>query len=141
MFKPFTRIFICIAGIAAIVIGIIITVNGSKLNKACTYEIEATVIGVSEHETTDSDGDWYTEYLTELQYEYEGKTYKIDGPSSSIQTYSLGDKYTIKIDPDNPATANVDGTAANIIFPIIFIVMGVICLLAGIFGKTLKFGR
>ena len=74
-------IFIII-GIAAIIIGVLLTIRGNHKTQRCTQKTYAVVIDYEEKEESDSDGNWYTMYSPIIKYNANGQTITVKSPSS-----------------------------------------------------------
>ena len=93
-----------ILGIFTLIYGIVTVVDYNEKNK--TYrEIEARVVGYDTTTSTDEDGYTKTLYASILEYIVDGQSYKFTEKSYSMNKESIGERVTIKYDPENPKEA------------------------------------
>lgn len=93
-----------ILGIFALIYGIVTVVDYNEKNKIYR-EIEARVVGYDTTTSTDEDGYTKTLYASILEYTVDGQSYKFTEKSYSMNKESIGERVTIKYDPENPKEA------------------------------------
>lgn len=107
------------------------------METAVSVNAECTEIHVTS--STDEDGTEYY-YHADVQYEYEGITYRAYGFSVSESTLK-GDKIEIYIDPARPFDARVPSSTVDVVLTEVLciagIVIGLLCLL-GAFKMSRK---
>lgn len=93
-----------ILGIAALIYGIVTIVDYNEKSKVYR-DIEARVVDYDTSTSTDEDGYTRTLYASILEYTVNGETYKFKEKSYSMNKESIGEKITIKYNPENPKGA------------------------------------
>ena len=114
-------------------VSIFMKLRSNNLTKSCTETISATIIDIQETRTKDYEGYYRTTYYNVYQYKYGQITYNKKSNTNKHDNYNIGDKVTIKVDPNNPSEfidANTTSTL-NILF-IAFIIASSIMFIVSI---------
>mgnify|MGYP002858803186 CR=1 FL=1 len=128
------RLLIIIFGIVALGIGIFIIVNGNNLAKVCTEETTGKVVGILREEETDSDGYTSIVYSPQIEYTVDEKLVTVKGNgSSNASDIKVGEEIQIMYNPANVEQYMIKGDNSSMVGGIIWIVLGAIIILIGIF--------
>ena len=128
------RLLIIIFGIVALGIGIFIIVSGNNLAKVCTEETTGKVVGILREEETDSDGYTSIVYSPQIEYTVDEKLVTVKGNgSSNASDIKVGEEIQIMYNPANVEQYMIKGDNSSMVGGIIWIVLGAIIILIGIF--------
>ena len=127
------RLITIIIGIIAIGLGIFIMISGSRLAKVCTEETTGTVVGILREEETDSEGYTSIVYTPQIEYKVGEQLVSVKGNgSSNASDHTVGEQVQIMYNPNNVEEHMIKGDNSSNIGGTIWIVLGVIILLAGV---------
>ena len=122
-----------IVGIILIAAGIFLYIKNEHLAKVCTKEAEALVVDMKQDMQSDENGITYM-YYPIIEYEVNGSKVKSTFENgSSTPAYAINTKLTILYNPDKVEEFIVKGEGNNQIFSIVFIALGVIVTIGGIY--------
>lgn len=128
------RLLILIMGIVTIGLGIFIIVSGNKLAQVCTEETTGTVVGILREEETDSEGFTSIVYIPQIEYKVGEQLVTAKGNgSSNASDHKVGEEIQIMYNPNNVEEHIIKGDNSSMVGGIIWIVLGAIILLVGIF--------
>ena len=131
------KIVTILFGIIFVAVGIFVKVRGNNMAKKCTTPAVGTVVEIKQEEDYDSDNGGYTyTYYPVIEYEANGETVtKQYSTGSNRSEYRINDKVNILYNPEKVDEYLIEGDKTSNLFGIIFIVMGAVIVVAGIFGK------
>ena len=122
-----------IVGLVAIGLGVFFIVSGNNLVKVCTEETTGTVVGILRDEETDSEGYTSIVYTPQIEYKVGEQLVSVKGNgSSNASDHTVGEQIEIMYNPNNVEEHMIKGDNSSNIGGIIWIVLGVVILLAGI---------
>ena len=131
------KLLVIIFGIIFIGAGIFSIVKGNELVKKCTVETTATVIQLKEESSSDSDGLISYTYYPIIEYKVGERTITEQGiTGSNPSKYNINDKVEILYNPDKAEEFIIKGDSSSNWIGIIFIVVGVVVIIAGILKKN-----
>lgn len=128
------RFGVALIGILFIAVGAFLFIRNNNLVKNCTEEAEATVVGIDQELSTDSDNNTTYMFYPILEYKVKGETVQskmIDGSSSP--DYKMGDKITILYNPNKTSEFIIKGDISSSIMSYVFMGLGVIATIYGAF--------
>ena len=126
------RFGVALIGILFIAVGAFLFVRNNDLVKKCTEETEATVIGMDQELSTDSDNNNTYMFYPILEYKVDGEIVQskmIDG--SNTPDYKLGDKITILFNPKKTSEFIIKGDISSSIMSYVFMGIGAIATIGG----------
>ena len=122
-------------GLAVIfgVVSFVMKNQGDRLTRSCTETVSATIIDIQEDTYKDYDGYWQTSYYNVYQYTYGSRTYSEKSSTNKQDKQKIGDRVTIKVNPENPGEF-IDGdttSTMNILF-IAFMIASIVMIILAI---------
>ena len=115
--KVFGSIILVIFGIGLFFLSGYMTNRDAKVKERCTQQVTATVTGFEHSETDNKNSNTKSEAVTPVfEYEYNGESYtsRAGSYSSSYKDiFTVGSKYNIFIDPNDPVEIYSDDIAAS----------------------------
>lgn len=120
-----------LVAILILAIGCWQAVGNARLKKECTETVTGRVIEI----TRQHGGRSGTKYRATVSYTISDRTYTVRTPSSKTH-YSQGETITVKYSPSDPSKAYTPDHTSH---PIIFIIVGLICLVIGVIGLFKKY--
>ena len=127
-----------LAGIACLVIGVIILISYINAQRTQTGVTTATIIRVDSEMQTDSDGFDTRWYYPVVEYTVNEQKYEArlsEGGTTNSLEYKEGQEVEIQYNPNNPEELSKKGSIGGLIGGIVFIAFGVIALGAALLGK------
>lgn len=106
-----------------LIVGVLMLVNGIRLQKGCTKGVTAVIVDMIEKEGTDDDGDPIIWYYPVYQYTVNGVTYERESSMpSSGKSYNIGQKIPLKYNPSHPGVFLEPGESkSSILISVIFV--------------------
>ena len=141
------KIIVIVIGLIFVVSGIVMIFGGREMEKRCSEETEANVVGIVEDKKIPSgrpkeEGSYYDAqkvYYPVIEYQAGEETIskKYSVGDEKIK-YKVGEKIIIKYNPNKTDEYLIKEDNGKFYVGIILIVIGVICVLIGFFNKKLK---
>lgn len=124
-----------ILGIVFLIVSLVVNISFQKKKEKCTQGVEATIVDMNKMERTETGNDApYISYFPVYEYEYEGKIYrKGSNVGNNKNSFEIGKKVQIYIDPENPEVIYEDSSIPKLIVRIfggigIVFILIVVCL-------------
>ena len=123
-----------IVGLVLIIAGALIYLKNNHLTKVCTVEADAIVVDMKEEMTTDDNEGTRYMYYPIIEFDVNGNKVKATMQNgSNTPPYSINTKLTILYNPSNTDEFLVKGETNPQIFSIVFMALGCIITICGIF--------
>ena len=132
-----TARFFIPAGLILLVFGVISFVVNSNNQNYIEVESTVTKVDLYEEAHTDIDGNFVdASYTVTLNYTVNEREY--NATLDNVSKYNIGDKMTIYYNPTDPSQIT---QTKSLVLPIVFIVLGIASLTAGIISAVNAFKK